>query len=104
MAGAFHTDIMRPADTTVGEALAAVTMQTPRIPVWSNVDAQPHTDPATLRELLVKQVVSPVRWEETMRGLIAAGVERFYEIGPGRVLAGLMKRVHRKADFVHVTA
>ena len=104
VAGAFHTDIMRPADTTVGEALAAVTMQTPRIPVWSNVDAQPHTDPATLRELLVKQVVSPVRWEDTMRGLIAAGVERFYEIGPGRVLAGLMKRVHRKADFVHVTA
>ena len=104
VAGAFHTDIMRPADTTVGEALAAVTMQTPRIPVWSNVDAQPHTDPATLRELLVKQVVSPVRWEETMRGLIAAGVERFYEIGPGRVLAGLMKRVHRKADFVNVTA
>ena len=104
VAGAFHTDIMRPADTTLGEALAAVTMQTPRIPVWSNVDAQPHTDPATLRELLVKQVVSPVRWEETMRGLIAAGVERFYEIGPGRVLAGLMKRVHRKADFQNVTA
>ena len=104
VAGAFHTDIMRPADERLAEALAAVTMQTPRIPVWSNVDAQPHTDPATLGDLLVKQVVSPVRWEETMRGLIAAGVERFYEIGPGRVLAGLMKRVHRKADFVNVTA
>ena len=74
------------------------------MPVWSNVDAQPHTDPAEIRDLLVRQVLSPVRWEETLRGLLAAGVERFYEIGPGRVLAGLIKRVHRKADIRNVTA
>jgi [acyl-carrier-protein] S-malonyltransferase len=49
-------------------------------------------------------VISPVRWEETMRGLLADGAERYYEIGPGRVLAGLMKRVHRKADFHNVGA
>jgi [acyl-carrier-protein] S-malonyltransferase len=104
VAGAFHTDIMRPADEKLAEALAGITFTPPRIPVWSNVDAQPHTDPMTLRDLLVKQVLSPVRWEETMRGLIAAGVERFHEIGPGRVLAGLMKRVNRKADFQNVTA
>jgi [acyl-carrier-protein] S-malonyltransferase len=104
VAGAFHTDVMRPADEKLAAALAGIKVATPRIPVWSNVDAQPHTDPATLRELLVRQVLSPVRWEETLRGLIAAGVERFYEIGPGRVLAGLMKRVNRKADFHNVTA
>ena len=104
VSGAFHTDIMRPADTTLAGALAGVTVSAPRIPVWSNVDAQPHTDPATIRELLVKQVISPVRWEETLRGLEAAGVQRYYEIGPGRVLAGLMKRVNRKADFVNITA
>jgi [acyl-carrier-protein] S-malonyltransferase len=103
VAGAFHTDIMRPADAKLAEALAHATLQNPRIPVWSNVDAQPHSEPNTIRSLLVKQVVSPVRWEETLRGLVAAGVERWYEIGPGKVLAGLMKRVNRKADFVNVT-
>lgn len=104
VAGAFHTGIMRPADEKLAEALAGVTVSAPNVPVWSNVDAQPHTDPATIRELLVKQVLSPVRWEDTLRGLEAAGVQRYYEIGPGRVLAGLMKRVNRKADFVNVTA
>lgn len=104
VAGAFHTDIMRPADEKLAAALAGIAIHAPHLPVWSNVDAQPHSDPATIRELLVRQVLSPVRWEETLRGLMAAGVERFYEIGPGRVLAGLMKRVNRKADFVNVTA
>ena len=74
------------------------------MPVWSNVDAKPHTDPAEIRRLLVRQVLRPVRWEETMRGLLADGVERFYEIGPGRVLAGLLKRVHRKAECRNVPA
>jgi [acyl-carrier-protein] S-malonyltransferase len=104
VAGAFHTDIMKPADETLAAALAGVTIHPPRVPVWSNVDARPHTDPAEIRGLLVRQVISPVRWEETMRGLLGAGVERFYEIGPGRVLAGLMKRVNRKADFRNVAA
>jgi [acyl-carrier-protein] S-malonyltransferase len=104
VAGAFHTDVMKPADEKLAAALAGVTIRPPRVPVWSNVDARPHTDPDEIRGLLVRQVVAPVRWEETMRGLLADGVERFYEIGPGRVLAGLMKRVNRKTDFVNVTA
>lgn len=104
VAGAFHTDIMKPADEKLAAALAGVELKAPAIPVWSNVDARPHTDPTEIRGLLVKQVLSPVRWEETMRGLLAEGVERFYEIGPGRVLAGLMKRVNRKTDFQNVTA
>lgn len=104
VAGAFHTSLMKPADEKLAESLANVTIAAPRVPVWSNVDAKPHIDPAEIRGLLVRQVLSPVRWEESMRGLLADGVERFYEIGPGRVLAGLMKRVHRKADIRNVTA
>jgi [acyl-carrier-protein] S-malonyltransferase len=104
VAGAFHTRLMRPADAKLAEALAEVALAAPRVPVWSNVDAKPHADPAEVRDLLVRQVLAPVRWEETMRGMLAAGVERFYEVGPGRVLAGLLKRVHRKADIQNVPA
>ncbi len=104
VAGAFHTDLMKPADSALEQALAGVPVHQPRVPVWSNVDARPHTDPDALRGLLVRQVVSPVRWEETVRGLLAAGVETFYEVGPGRVLAGLLRRVHRKADVRTVAA
>jgi [acyl-carrier-protein] S-malonyltransferase len=98
VAGAFHTALMKPADATLAAALAAIDLKAPRLPVWSNVDARPHTDPREIRELLVRQVVQPVLWEQTMRGLLEAGCDRFYEIGPGRVLAGLLKRVQRKAD------
>lgn len=98
VAGAFHTEIMKPADQALAQALATVELKPPRAPVWSNVDAQPHTDPAEIRELLVRQVLSPVQWEKTMRNLLAQGIERFYEIGPGRVLAGLLKRIDRKME------
>jgi [acyl-carrier-protein] S-malonyltransferase len=104
VAGAFHTSIMKPADEALAKALADVQIQKPRIPVWSNVDAKPHTDPEEIRQLLVKQVLQPVRWEETLRGLLADGVDRFYEIGPGRVLAGLLKRIQRKIDCQNISA
>src|SRR5262249_40861440 len=80
VAGAFHTKLMKPADEKLAQALASVTLKAPNVPVWSNVDAKPHTDPAEIRSLLVKQVLEPVRWEETMRGLFADGADRFYEI------------------------
>jgi [acyl-carrier-protein] S-malonyltransferase len=104
VAGAFHTDLMKPADERLAEALNGVELKTPHMPVWSNVDAKPHTDPAAIRQLLVRQVVSPVLWEETVRGLMADGFDKFYEIGPGRVLAGLLKRVQRKVDCTNVAA
>lgn len=104
VAGAFHTDLMKPADEKLAAALAGVTLKPARVPVWSNVDARPHTDPAEIAPLLVKQVLSPVRWEETVRGLLAEGVEQFYEVGPGRVLAGLLKRVQRSAACINVPA
>lgn len=98
VAGAFHTPIMKPADEQLAKALESVEMKTPRLPVWSNVDARPHTDPGEIRGLLVRQVLQPVLWEDTMRQLLAAGVEQFHEVGPGRVLAGLLKRVNRKIE------
>ena len=104
VAGAFHTDIMKPADQTLAAALEKATLGPAKIPVWSNVDAQPHIAPAEIRGLLVRQVVQPVQWESTMRGLLAAGVEKFYELGPQRVLAGLLKRVDRKIECVNVQA
>jgi [acyl-carrier-protein] S-malonyltransferase len=104
VAGAFHTMLMKPADEKLTLALSGVTITTPAVPVWSNVDAQPHTNPAEIHELLVRQVLSPVKWEDTLRGLLASGVERFYEVGPGRVLAGLMKRVNRKTDIRNISA
>ncbi|GBD35226.1 Malonyl CoA-acyl carrier protein transacylase [bacterium HR36] len=104
VAGAFHTEIMRPADEHLAAALRDVQLRPARIPVYSNVDAQPHTQPEEIRTLLVRQLLQPVRWEETMRRLLAEGFDQFYEFGPGRVLAGLLKRIHRHANCVHVPA
>ena len=87
---------------SVAAALAAVTIHPPRVPVWSNVDARPHADPDEIRDLLVQQVLQPVQWEQTIRNLLAAGFDKFYEIGPGRVLAGLLKRVQRRIECVNV--
>jgi [acyl-carrier-protein] S-malonyltransferase len=98
VAGAFHTSMMEPADVRLAEALAAATLRRPEISVISNVDARVHHDTDEIRELLVRQVVSPVLWEDSMRAMLAAGVDQFYEIGPGKVLKGLLKRIDRKLD------
>jgi [acyl-carrier-protein] S-malonyltransferase len=104
VAGAFHTTLMKPADTALANALASVSLRPPKVPVWSNVDGKPHTDPEEIRGLLVRQVVEPVLWEQSVRGLFEAGCDRFFEIGPGRVLTGLLKRVQRKADITNIPA
>lgn len=103
VAGAFHTAIMQPASDKLAAALAGVAIQAPRIPVVSNVDGKPHSDPEEIRRLLVRQVVEPVQWESSMRWLLADGVTAFYELGPGRVLAGLLKRIQRRAEVTNVT-
>ncbi len=90
VAGAFHTPLMRPADERLAAALEDVTLHKPAIPVVSNVDARPHDDPDEIRELLIRQVLSPVRWEDSMRYLIEQGCDQFHEVGPGRVLRGLL--------------
>ncbi len=96
VAGAFHTPIMQSAVDKLAEALATVEINEARIPVYSNVDARPHRSPDEFRELLVRQVCAPVLWQESMQNMLAAGMDEFYEVGEGRVLRGLMKRINRK--------
>lgn len=96
VAGAFHTPLMQGAVERLAEALKTVRFSAPRIPVISNVDAQPHHNPDEIRDLLMRQIVSPVRWEESVRWLMGDGFDEFYEVGPGRVLRGLLKRIDRK--------
>lgn len=98
VAGAFHTSLMAPALERLRDALRDTEIRRPRMAVISNVDAQPHWEPEEIRDILVRQVVSPVRWEDCVRHLLASGTESFYELGPGKVLKGLMKRIDRKAE------
>ncbi len=105
VAGAFHTSLMQSAVERLRKALADVSMAKPRIPVVSNVDARPHDDPAEIRELLIRQVCSQVRWEDSMRYLLDEQViTQFYELGPGRVLCGLLKRISRRTPCENITA
>lgn len=105
VAGAFHTQLMQPAVDRLRAVLADAKLHPPRIPVISNVDAQPHDDPKEIRELLIRQVCSRVLWEDSMRYLLdKAEITQFYEIGPGRVLAGLLKRIARKTPCENIAA
>lgn len=98
VAGAFHTPIMNSAVDRLREALAEARIHRPAIPVISNVDAEPHFEPDEIRALLLRQLVSPVRWEQSVRRLLSEGYDQFYEVGPGRVLRGLLKRIERRAS------
>ena len=103
VAGAFHTAIMQPAVARLQAALADVQFLPMRVPVYSNVDGLPHTESQEIRDLLCRQVVATVQWESTLRNFIAAGVDQFVKIGAGRVLAGTLKRVDRKANCENVS-
>lgn len=96
VAGAFHTPIMAPAVSQLADALEKVSLGPTRLPVYSNVDALPHTQADDFRELLVKQVCAPVMWHQTMDRMLEQGFDQFYEVGNGRVLTSLLKRIKRK--------
>ena len=96
VAGAFHTPLMESACARLAEALSNASIQAPRIPVVSNVDAKIHTDPEDIRQVLIRQVTQPVLWEDSVRWLLSQGAGPFFEIGPGKVLKGLLKRIDRK--------
>lgn len=98
VAGAFHTSLMEPAVSSLADALAATDISRSRLPVISNVDAAPHQDADDFRQLLGRQVVSPVLWEDSVRRMITEGVDGFLEVGTGRVLRGTLKRIDRKAN------
>jgi len=94
----FHSPLMKPAGVRLNEAMEGITVGELKVPVVTNVEAEINTSKERVKPLLVAQVSSPVRWEESMRKMIEEGVEQFLEIGPGRVLSGLAKRIDPKAE------
>jgi [acyl-carrier-protein] S-malonyltransferase len=102
VAGAYHSRLMRSAQSKLADALAAVPLESPAVPVLSNVSAQPHGGPKEIAGLLIEQVTAPVRWEACMRRFLADGFNRFIELGPGRTLNGFLKRIDRNAVVLNV--
>lgn len=91
--GAFHSPCMEPARAELAEAIAATNIVKPICPVYQNVDALPHTDPAEIKALLIAQLTAPVRWTQTIRNMVADGATEFVELGPGKVLQGLIAKI-----------
>ena len=94
--GAFHSPLMQPAQEELAEAIAAAEFKTPRCPIYQNVDGKPHTDPAEIKENLIKQLTAPVRWTYDVQAMIEDGADEFIELGPGSVLQGLVKKINRE--------
>lgn len=93
VSGAFHSPLMEPARVELAAAIEATPFKTPVCPVYQNVTARPTTDPAEIKENLLKQLTSPVRWTQTVQNMVADGAGYFMEIGPGTVLQGLVRRI-----------
>ncbi len=92
----FHCALMEPAATVMAEALGAVEIQAPKVPVVANVLAAPVQDPGQIRDLLVEQVTGAVRWRESVAAMAAAGVTEYWELGAGKALSGMIRRIHRE--------
>lgn len=93
--GAFHSPCMEPARAELASAIEATEFKVPVCPVYQNVDAKPHTDPAEIKANLVAQLTAPVRWTQTVENMIADGATEFVELGPGKVLQGLVSKIDR---------
>lgn len=104
VAGAFHSEIMAPAAEQFAQALADVQFTQPAATVIANVDAKPYATAGEIKEKLLAQLTSPVRWAQSMEYLLAQGMQTPYEVGPGRVLAGLMRRIDRKTRVISVNS
>lgn len=102
VAGAYHSPLMAGAQPKLQAELAKVKLSSPTVPVVSNVTAKPHGNPGEISARLVEQVTSSVRWEESMRYLLAQGLTCFVELGPGTVLTGFMKRIDKTAQMLNV--
>jgi len=104
VAGAFHTSLMASAAKGLAPILAETKLQRPCMKVIANVDAEYHGDANATRSSLTRQVTQPVQWQKCVERMIAEGVERFVEIGPGRVLTGLMRKINRAIPCVNIGA
>jgi len=93
----FHCALLKPAEERLEPELRALAVQNPRVPVVANVDAEPKRDAASAIDALVRQVSAPVRWEQVIRRLASEGVTNYVEVGPGTVLSGLVKKIHKEA-------
>jgi [acyl-carrier-protein] S-malonyltransferase len=93
----FHSSLMEPAAQRLADVLAGISVSPMSCPVVGNVQAEPYQDPDVVKSLLVEQVCAPVRWDESVVKMADLGVERFIEIGPGKVLSGLAKRIAKGA-------
>ncbi|MGQ1890805.1 ACP S-malonyltransferase [Thermophagus sp. OGC60D27] len=93
--GAFHSPLMEPARAELAESIKNTSFSKPVCPVYQNVDGKPYTDPEQIKANLVSQLTSPVKWTQTVRNMIADGADDFTEIGPGKVLQGLIKKIDR---------
>ena len=96
--GAFHSPLMEPARVELAEAIENTEFMQPRCPIYQNVDAKPHTDPAEIKANLIKQLTSPVRWTQSVKQMIADGATEFVELGPGKVLQGLIRKIDRNVE------
>jgi [acyl-carrier-protein] S-malonyltransferase len=94
--GAFHSPLMKPAKIELEEAINATNFSIPICPVYQNVSGKPSVDPAQIKQNLISQLTAPVRWTQTVKNMIADGASSFTEVGPGKVLQGLVKKVDRK--------
>ena len=93
VSGAFHSPLMEPARAELAKAIEATEVRAPRCPIYQNVTALPETDPVHIKENLLKQLTSPVRWTQSVKNMLADGATEFTELGPGTVLQGLVKRI-----------
>ena len=98
VSGAFHSPLMEPARLELAEAIDKTPFRAPVCPVYQNVTALPSTDPAVIKDNLLRQLTAPVRWTQTIRNMVADGADSFLEIGPGSVLQGLVKRLAPEAE------
>lgn len=96
--GAFHSPLMEPAKLELEVAIKSTEFKTPMCPVYQNVDGKPQTNPDIIKENLIKQLTAPVRWTTTMQNIITDGAEEFIEVGPGKVLQGLVRRIDREIE------
>ncbi len=104
VSGAFHSPLMEPARTELAAAIEATEIKSPVCPVYQNVSATPFTDAASIKENLVAQLTAPVKWTHTVQNMIADGATSFTEVGPGKVLQGLVKKVDRKMEVAGISS
>jgi [acyl-carrier-protein] S-malonyltransferase len=93
VAGAFHSPFMAPAQQELEEAIHQTNFNTPKWPVYQNINAQPSTEPDTIKQNMINQLTGPVRWTQSIRNMVSDGATEFIEIGPGKVLQGLVKKI-----------